>query len=70
MLIRFETAVRLRHKPSGLVFENQETRSQLNNKENAMRILKIAAYELELRKQREEQAKIEGEKKRLNGVHK
>jgi peptide chain release factor 2 len=62
---KVETAVRLRHKPSGLVIENQETRSQLNNKENALRILKSQLYELELRKQREEQAKIEGEKKKI-----
>jgi peptide chain release factor 2 len=62
---KVETAVRLRHKPSGLVIENQETRSQLNNKENAMRILKSQLYELELRKQQEEQAKVEGEKKKI-----
>src|ERR1035437_8942117 len=62
---KVETAVRLRHKPSGLVIENQVTRSQLNNKENALRILKSQLYELELRKQREEQAKIEGEKKKI-----
>jgi peptide chain release factor 2 len=62
---KVETAVRLRHAPSGLVIENQETRSQLNNKENAMRILKSQLYELELRKQQEEQAKIEGEKKKI-----
>lgn len=62
---KVETAVRLRHKPSGIVIENQETRSQLNNKENAMRILKSQLYELELRKQMEEQAKIEGEKKKI-----
>jgi peptide chain release factor 2 len=62
---KVETAVRLRHHPSGLVIENQETRSQLNNKENAMRILKSQLYELELRKQLEEQAIIEGEKKKI-----
>jgi peptide chain release factor 2 len=62
---KVETAVRLRHHPSGLVIENQETRSQLNNKENAMRILKSQLYELELRKRMEEQAKIEGEKKKI-----
>ncbi|MBP1666501.1 MAG: peptide chain release factor 2, partial [Bacteroidetes bacterium] len=62
---KVETAVRLRHHPSGLVIENQETRSQLNNKENAMRILKSQLYELELRKRMDEQAKIEGEKKRI-----
>ena len=57
---KVETAVRLRHHPTGIVIENQETRSQLNNKENAMRILKSQLYELELRKLHEEQAKIEG----------
>jgi peptide chain release factor 2 len=62
---KVETAVRLRHKPSGLIIENQETRSQLNNKENALRILKSQLYELELRKQQEEQALIEGEKKKI-----
>lgn len=62
---KVETAVRLRHHPSGIVIENQETRSQLNNKENAMRILKSQLYELELRKRMEEQAKIEGEKKKI-----
>jgi peptide chain release factor 2 len=62
---KVETAVRLRHHPTGIVIENQETRSQLNNKENAMRILKSQLYELELRKRREEQAKIEGEKKKI-----
>jgi peptide chain release factor 2 len=62
---KVETAVRLRHWPTGIVIENQETRSQLNNKENAMRILKSQLYELELRKLREEQAKVEGEKKKI-----
>jgi peptide chain release factor 2 len=62
---KVETAVRLRHHPSGLVIENQETRSQLNNKENALKILKSQLYELELRKQMDEIAKIEGEKKRI-----
>lgn len=62
---KVETAVRLRHHPTGIVIENQETRSQMNNKENAMRILKSQLYELELRKRREEQAKVEGEKKKI-----
>jgi len=62
---KVETAVRLRHHPTGIVIENQETRSQLNNKENAMRILRSQLYELELRKRMEEQAKIEGEKKKI-----
>lgn len=62
---KVETAVRLRHHPTGIVIENQETRSQLNNKENAMRILRSQLYELELRKRMEEQARIEGEKKKI-----
>ncbi len=62
---KVETAVRLRHAPTGIVIENQETRSQLNNKENALKMLKSQLYELELRKQIEEKAKIEGEKKKI-----
>ena len=62
---KVETAVRLRHAPSGLVIENQETRSQLKNKENAMRILKSHLYELELRARKEKQAQIEGAKKKI-----
>ncbi|KPK87632.1 MAG: peptide chain release factor 2 [Bacteroides sp. SM23_62_1] len=62
---KVETAVRLRHFPTGIVIENQETRSQLKNKENAIRILKSHLYELELRKRREKQAEIEGLKKKI-----
>lgn len=62
---KVETAVRLKHAPTGIVIENQETRSQLNNKENALKILKSQLYELELRKQQEAQALIEGEKKKI-----
>jgi len=62
---KVETAVRLRHAPTGIVIENQETRSQINNKENALRILKSQLYELELRKQLDEKEKIEGEKKKI-----
>jgi peptide chain release factor 2 len=62
---KVETAVRLRHHPTGIVIENQETRSQLNNKENALKILKSQLYELELRKQQEAQALIEGAKKKI-----
>ena len=62
---KVETAVRLRHQPTGLVIENQETRSQMKNKDNALRILKSQLYELELREQKEKQAKIEGQKKKI-----
>jgi peptide chain release factor 2 len=62
---KVETGVRLYHNPSGIVVENTETRSQIQNKENAMRILKAHLYELELRKRREVQDEIEGKKKKI-----
>jgi len=62
---KVETAVRLRHLPTGIVIENQESRSQLTNKENALRLLKSQLYELELRKRQEEKAKLEGQKKKI-----
>ena len=62
---KVETAVRLRHAPSGFVIENQEDRSQLKNKENAMRILRSMLYELELQKRREKQAEVEGKKMKI-----
>jgi len=62
---KVETGVRLHHIPSGIVVENTETRSQLNNRENAMRILKAHLYELELRKRQEVKDEIEGKKKRI-----
>jgi peptide chain release factor 2 len=62
---KVETAVRLRHAPTGLVIENQESRSQGQNKENALRLLRSSLYEMELRKRLEEQAKIEGSKKKI-----
>jgi peptide chain release factor 2 len=62
---KVETGVRLYHIPTGITVENTETRSQLQNKENAMRILRSQLYELELRKRREAQAEIEGQKKKI-----
>ncbi len=62
---KLETAVRLRHKPSGIMVENSESRSQLDNKSNAMKHLKSMLYELELRKRQEEQAKVEGTKQKI-----
>jgi peptide chain release factor 2 len=62
---KVETGVRLRHLPSGIVIENQETRSQLNNRENAICLLKSQLYEIELQKRREKQAEIEGSKKKI-----
>ena len=62
---KIETAVRLRHKPTGIVVENSESRSQLDNKSKAMRLLKSRLYDLELKKQQEEKDKIEGSKKKI-----
>jgi peptide chain release factor 2 len=62
---KVETAVRLHHAPTGIVIENQESRSQLQNKENALRILKSQLYELELRKKFDIQQQIEGQKKKI-----
>ncbi|HZJ73312.1 MAG TPA: peptide chain release factor 2 [Perlabentimonas sp.] len=59
---KVETGVRLYHIPTGIVVENTETRSQSNNRENAMRLLKSHLYELELRKRKEKQAEVEGKK--------
>jgi peptide chain release factor 2 len=62
---KVETAVRLYHKPSGIIIKNQESRSQLQNKENALRLLKSQLYEIEQRKRDEETALIEGSKKKI-----
>lgn len=62
---KIETAVRLRHKPTGIIVENSESRSQLDNKSKAMRLLKSRLYDLELKKQQEEKDKIEGSKKKI-----
>ena len=62
---KVETAVRLRHFPSGIVVENSETRSQLQNRENAMRILKSKLYQRELEKRMALQAELEGQKMKI-----
>lgn len=62
---KVETGVRVRHLPSGITVDNTETRSQLQNKENALRILKSHLYEIEIRKRMEKQAEIEGQKKKI-----
>ncbi len=62
---KVETGVRLRHAPTGIIIENTESRSQLGNKENAMRLLKSQLYELELRKLREAEMQIESQKKKI-----
>jgi len=62
---KVETGVRLRHKPSGIIIENTESRSQLQNKEKALQLLKSQLYEIELQKKREKQAEIEGSKMKI-----
>lgn len=62
---KVETAVRLCHKPSGIIIKNQESRSQLQNKENAIRLLKSQLYEAEMRKRLEITNAIEGNKKKI-----
>lgn len=62
---KVETGVRIRHAPSGIIIENTESRSQLQNRENAMRLLKSQLYELELRKRREKEAELESNKKAI-----
>ncbi|MBL4861685.1 MAG: peptide chain release factor 2, partial [Crocinitomicaceae bacterium] len=62
---KVETAVRLRHAPSGIVIENSESRSQLGNKEKAMQLLKSQLYEIEYRAKMEAREEIESSKKKI-----
>ena len=62
---KVETAVRLHHKPTGIIIKNQESRSQLQNKENALKLLKSQLYEAEMRKRMEITNAIEGNKKKI-----
>ena len=62
---KLETAVRLKHKPTGITVENSETRSQLDNKQKALMLPKSQLYEIEIQKNNEERKKIEESKKRI-----
>ena len=62
---KVETAVRLRHAPTGIIVENSEGRSQLGNKEKAMQLLKSQLYELEYRARMEARDEIESNKKKI-----
>ena len=62
---KVETGVRVRHIPTGIVVENTEGRTQIGNKENALRILKSRLYDLELKKRQEKQAELEGQKRKI-----
>lgn len=62
---KVETGVRVRHIPTGIMVENTETRSQQDNRQNALRILRSRLYDIELKKRQEKQAELEGTKKRI-----
>lgn len=62
---KVETAVRLRHQPTGIIIENSETRSQLENKNKAMQLLRSQLYEIELQKKLSARKEIEASKKKI-----
>lgn len=62
---KVETAVRLKHEPTGIIIENSETRSQLENKEKALKLLKSQLHQIEKKLKQEEKNKIEGNKKKI-----
>ncbi len=62
---KVETGVRLRHLPTGIVIENTETRSQLDNRNNALRILRSKLYAIELEKREAAKSEIEASKKKI-----
>lgn len=62
---KIETAVRLTHKPTGIIVENSETRSQLDNKNKAILLLKSQLYEIELNKKLQARKEIEENKKKI-----
>lgn len=62
---KVETGVRLKHKPSGIIIENTESRSQLQNKEKAIQLLKSQLYEIEIEAKNEKRAEIEAGKKKI-----
>jgi peptide chain release factor 2 len=62
---KVETGVRLKHKPSGIIIDNTETRSQLQNKEKAILLLKSQLYEMERAKRNAARDEIEAGKKKI-----
>ena len=62
---KVETGVRLKHRPSGIIIENTESRSQHQNREKAIQLLKSRLYEMELEAKRAKQAEIEANKMKI-----
>ena len=62
---KVETKVILTHHPTGIIIHNSETRSQLDNRQNAMKLLKSQLYEIELRKKQEARSEIESSKMKI-----
>ncbi len=62
---KVETGVRVRHIPTGITVENTETRSQQDNRQRALLILKSRLYDIELKKRQEKQAELEGQKMKI-----
>ncbi len=63
---KVETAVRLRHAPSGIIVECQQERSQLQNKEKALKLLKSRLYQAELEKKNKERDAVESSKMKID----
>jgi len=62
---KVETGVRIRHKPTGIIIDNTETRSQLQNREKALQLLKSQLYQIEMEKRNEARADIEAGKRKI-----